>query len=82
MMLEGPPDGSQVLVRWEGEPGPERDGCWRAIVYRKDGKLWLGGANFSPDFGDPMPFDPVQDSWRMAPHVAPRTTPRSPPPRA
>ena len=83
MMLDGPPDGSQVLVRWEGEPGPERDGCWRAIVYRKDGKLWLGGANFSPDFGDPMPFDPVQDSWRMAPsNVAPRATPapRRPPP--
>ena len=82
-LLDGPPDGSQVLVRWEGEPGPERDGCWRAIVYRKDGKLWLGGANFSPDFGDPMPFDPVQDSWRMAPsNVAPRATPapRRPPP--
>ena len=83
MMLNGPPVGSQVLVRWEGEPGPERDGCWRAIVYRKDGKLWLGGANFSPAFGDPMPFDPVQDSWRMAPsNVAPRATPapRRPPP--
>ena len=62
MMLEGPPDGSQVLVRWEGEPGPERDGCWRAIVYRDDGKLWLVGHDFDPAFGEPMPFDPVQDS--------------------
>jgi hypothetical protein len=83
MMLNGPPVGSQVLVRWEGEPGPERDGCWRAAVERADGKFWLVGAQFDPTFGAPMPFDPVQDSWRMAPsNVAPRATaaPRRPPP--
>ncbi|CAH0379896.1 unnamed protein product [Pelagomonas calceolata] len=86
MMLNGPPVGSQVLVRWEGAPGPERDGCWRAVVCQEDGKLWLVGAQFDPTFGEPMPFDPVQDSWRMAPsNVAPRATPRPrlppPPPR-
>ena len=76
-----PPVGSQVLVLWDDVPGPE-DGSWRAAVARgADGKLLLDGAAFDPAFGEPFPFDPVQDSWRMAPHVAPRTTPRSPPPR-
>ena len=31
MMLDGPPDGSQV-VRWQGAPGPEQDGYWRATA--------------------------------------------------
>ena len=71
-----PPVGSQVLVRWAGEPGPERDDSWRATVSRDaDGELWLVGAQFDPTFGEPIPFDPVQDAWRMAPHVAPIATP-------
>ena len=80
-LLNGPPTGSEVFVRWQGAPGPERDGYWRATVERSsDGKLWLVGHDFDPAFGEPMPFDPVQDSWRMAPRAAPRTTPRPPPP--
>ena len=41
-LLNGPPTGSEVYVRWQGAPGPERDGYWRATVERSsDGKLWL-----------------------------------------
>ena len=73
MMLDGPPDGSQVFVRWQGAPGPERDGYWRATVERSsDGKLWLVGHDFDPAFGEPMPFDPVQTVADGAPRGAPR----------
>ena len=75
-LTPSPPVGSQVLVRWDGEPGPERDDSWRATVSRDaDGELWLVGAQFDPTFGEPIPFDPVQDAWRMAPHAAPSATP-------
>ena len=58
-----PDVGDMIDVRWDNSVGPEADGFWRCMVGRDDnGRLIV--ESDQEGFGDPMPFDPKDDSWR------------------
>ena len=62
-----PDDGEVIEVWWKDEPGPEPDGFWRCMVVDDDGSLFV--ESDQEGFGDPMPFDPKEDSWRRPEEV-------------